>query len=105
MEKITGKCVDDYLKKNPEKKESVMKQCRAILSELHGAGFCHGDFRSPNILVHDSGQVCVIDFEWSGKIGVASYQFFMNLVRKERVGNEAVSCYPLRVTWCWLLSW
>ena len=40
----------------------------------------HGDFRSPNILVHDSGQVCVIDFEWSGKIGVASYQFFMNLV-------------------------
>ena len=37
MEKITGKCVDDYLKKNPEKKESVMKQCRAILSELHGA--------------------------------------------------------------------
>ena len=61
-----------------------MKQCRAILSELHGAGFCHGDFRSPNILVHDSGQVCVIDFEWSGKIGVASYQFFMNLVDIER---------------------
>lgn len=80
MEKITGKCVDDYLENNSEKRGSVLKQCHAILSKLHLAGFCHGDFRSPNILVRGNGQVCVIDYEWSGKIGVASYPFFMNHV-------------------------
>ena len=50
MEKITEKCVDDYLKKNPEKRVSALKQCCTILSELHGAGFCHSVFRSPNKL-------------------------------------------------------
>ena len=47
---------------------------------MHSAGFCHGDFRSPNILVRDTGKVCVLDYEWSGAIGTATYPFFMNHV-------------------------
>lgn len=80
MEKVIGECVNVYLAKNPDKKSEVLQECSKILEIMRSADFCHGDFRSPNILVRDTGKVCLIDYEWSGKVGEATYPFFMNHV-------------------------
>ena len=47
-------------KNNSEKRDSVLQQCSAILTKLNEAGFCHGDSRSPNILVRANG-VSLVD--------------------------------------------
>ena len=51
---------------------------RQGLGKLHDAGFVHGDIRSPNILVGVDRQPRLIDFDWSGKVGVARYPMQLN---------------------------
>ena len=53
--------------------ESLKEAVRA----LHAAGFVHGDLRGCNILVADN-TVSLIDFEWAGLAGTATYPYFMN---------------------------
>ena len=64
-----------------EEKTLVVEKCKNALRELHYKGFCHGDFRPNNILVRKTGdniRIWVIDFDWAGKIGQATYPLFMN---------------------------
>jgi len=60
--------------------QSVKTKCTKILNELHEAGYCHGDFRSNNILVRSNLTIVIIDFDWAGKDGDAKYPLFMNHV-------------------------
>ncbi|KAI9569456.1 hypothetical protein HD554DRAFT_2091261 [Boletus coccyginus] len=55
-----------------EKRGELGKQLKALVASLHGEGLVHGDLRSPNIVCNDQG-VVVIDFDWGGKLGEASY--------------------------------
>src|SRR5690554_2262406 len=48
------------------------------LTILHSAGFVHGDLRDANVMVNESGRVCIIHFDWSGKEGTARYPSTMN---------------------------
>ncbi len=68
----------DFLKNNSEERVDVLRQLDNVTTSLHMAGFCHGDLRAPNILVRARAKVCVLDFEWSGRLGTATYPFFMN---------------------------
>jgi hypothetical protein len=52
----------------------VFSQIRRALTLLHDNDFVFGDLRPPNILVtEDYQKVMLIDFDWSGKLGVARY--------------------------------
>ena len=50
---------------------------KAAVRALHVAGFVHGDLRGCNVLVAASG-VYVVDYEWAGPEGTATYPYFMN---------------------------
>ena len=51
---------------------------RGILSQLHGAGFVHGDIRDTNVMVLESNErLMLVDFDWAGKIGEARYPMFV----------------------------
>ncbi|RKP15792.1 hypothetical protein ROZALSC1DRAFT_18336, partial [Rozella allomycis CSF55] len=68
--------VMDYIDIDPDlpSLDSVLK----ILKNLHDAKFVHGDVRPGNVVVSNS-KVMLLDFDWSGKMGVAKYpSFFMN---------------------------
>ena len=53
-------------------------KCKSALERLHAKGFCHGDFRPNNVLVTNSGDIFIIDFDWSGEASVKKYPLFMN---------------------------
>ncbi|KAI9455722.1 hypothetical protein HD554DRAFT_264198 [Boletus coccyginus] len=55
-----------------EKRGELGTQLKALVASFHGEGLVHGDLRSPNIVCNDQG-VVVIDFDWGGKLGEASY--------------------------------
>lgn len=59
--------------------DKPVERLKAAVRDLHAAGFVHGDLRVCNILVAvASGAVYLIDFEWAGLVGTATYPYFMN---------------------------
>lgn len=57
--------------------DKPVESLKAAVHDLHKAGFVHGDLRGCNILVA-VGVVYLIDFEWAGPVGTATYPYFMN---------------------------
>ena len=57
--------------------DKPVEPLKAAVRDLHNAGFVHGDLRGCNILVAAS-VVYLIDFEWAGPVGTATYPYFMN---------------------------
>lgn len=82
MEKVKGAKIDSYLRQRRSDAERVLSHCAQALDTLHRAGFCHGDFRAPNLLVKedDDCKICLLDFEWAGPAGRAKYPLMMNHV-------------------------
>ena len=80
LENATG--LTTYMRhcSNREEKRLVIEQCKKALKTLNDKGFCHGDFRTNNILVRKAEDIhiWVIDFDWSGEIGKTTYPMFMN---------------------------
>ena len=76
----------EYVKNEQNKKHPVDKlkdHCSKALRIMHEGGYCHGDLRGNNILVkrkETTQPIVIVDFDWSGKTGVATYPLFMNHV-------------------------
>ena len=74
----------EYIQKEQNRKHSIDQlkdHCSKALCVLHESGFCHGDLRGNNILVkrkETAQPIVIVDFDWSGKNGVAKYPLFMN---------------------------
>ncbi len=79
MEYVTGEGLHEFMEKSDcSERKAVLKQLKEVVTSLHTSNFCHGDLRAPNILIKAGPKVCVLDFEWSGCLGGATYPFFMN---------------------------
>ena len=50
----------------------LRKQLENLVTSFHDKGLVHGDLRPPNIVCNHQG-VMIIDFDWGGKLGEASY--------------------------------
>src|SRR6185312_16781281 len=56
----------------------LLKKAEDTVSILHAGGFAHDDLRASNIMVsHDMMQMKVIDFDWCGLDGSATYPHFI----------------------------
>ena len=58
--------------------DGALQQLKTGLKTLHGQNLVHGDLWRPNILIDEEGCVKLIDFEWSGKVGVVRYPALLN---------------------------
>lgn len=57
----------------------LLKKAEDTVSILHAGGFAHDDLRASNIMVsHDMMQMKVIDFDWCGLDGSATYPHFIS---------------------------
>jgi hypothetical protein len=56
---------------------SLRDQLELVLEVLKNKDFVHGDLRAPNILVA-GGKILVLDFDWAGKAGEATYRKIPN---------------------------
>ena len=67
--------------RNAQDIKLVEEKVGAIVEYLHDNDFVHGDLRAPNILIRDgkaAGDVLLIDFDWSERVGVARYPRALN---------------------------
>lgn len=46
----------------------ILSQCEEYLNAIHSKNYGHGDFKAKNIMLNESNDVCVIDFETFGQI-------------------------------------
>ena len=60
------------------KPAAVKENLKNALECIHRNAYVHGDFRSPNILVNNDGEVKLIDFDWSGKEASVYYPVPLN---------------------------
>ena len=67
----------------PQLPESITEVTKASLNNalqiLHDAEFVHGDLRPQNIVMTKKGGVCILDFDWAGKVGEVYYPSDINL--------------------------
>lgn len=68
MEYIEGENIDNYLKKYPEKINSVFEQVISGFEYLEKNSILHRDIRSGNIMVNKNSLVKIIDFGFGKKI-------------------------------------
>lgn len=78
MEEAEGIPIDTYLLRYPDCKDHLATQLRKVLKTLKTASYCHGDLRPCNILVKSGGIINVLDFDWAGNFGDATYPYFLN---------------------------
>jgi serine/threonine protein kinase len=80
--------IDDMyhdLKDSPTK-ASFEAEVREKVTNLHQAGYVHGDIRNTNIMVKKNGSrgIILVDFDWAGAIGEARYPMNVNDVDIKR---------------------
>ncbi|KAH8091692.1 hypothetical protein BXZ70DRAFT_898736 [Cristinia sonorae] len=72
MEYVEGATLHDAVHDREDIPANAKQETARALSILHNAGFVFGDLRSPNVMLSKSG-LKLIDFDWAGKEGVATY--------------------------------
>jgi hypothetical protein len=76
MEYIENAHTAEYIRPN----ENGKKGLRLAIEALHKKNLVFGDLRRPNILVCDEGdRIYLIDFDWCGEYGIATYPTHIRL--------------------------
>jgi serine/threonine protein kinase len=65
--------VMDYIESTPIIPSDAREKIEEILMDLHSEGYVFGDLRRPNILFDKTGEVFLIDFNWSGRYDMRSH--------------------------------
>ena len=63
------------------RQEGASVRLSALVNHMHENRLVHGDIREGNVLLRgdgSDGRVCVLDFDWAGRVGEARYPTFMN---------------------------
>ncbi len=61
MERIRGRMVKDVLDSDPSSAPGVCRAIGETVARLHSARICHGDLTTSNMILTDSGDICLID--------------------------------------------
>ena len=62
MEYVSGERVKEIVDSEPERIPEVCSMIGEAMARMHNAGVCHGDITTSNMILTDSGELCIIDF-------------------------------------------
>ena len=68
----------DHWPQNVHNRDLVTRNMQKAIELLHNNGYVFGDFRDPNVLAQEGGGVMLIDFDWAGAEGEATYPPWLN---------------------------
>lgn len=66
------------------------------LSKLHSAGFCHGDLSPSNIMKDHNGTITLIDFSFTGRVGLAVPPYFPRWVYPDGIYDAECDIVALK---------
>lgn len=75
MDFVEGTNIDETAAMNSHVKEQLLR----ALQVLKRGNFVHGDLRPNNLLLSSTYDVRIIDFDWAGEEGIASYPLSLNV--------------------------
>lgn len=61
MEHMNGRTVKDILTEEPDNAVTICKKVGMTIARLHDHGISHGDLTTSNMIITDSGEMCLID--------------------------------------------
>lgn len=61
MERVRGTVVKEHLDLHPGDADRVCRMIGECVARLHSARICHGDLTTSNMILTDSGEICLID--------------------------------------------
>ena len=62
MEYVPGTRVREIINGEPERIPELCTMIGEMMAKMHDAGICHGDLTTSNMILTDSGELCVLDF-------------------------------------------
>ena len=93
MEYIPGKKVRDLIEEEPERIPEVCGMIGTCLAKMHSGKISHGDLTTSNMIMTDSGELCIIDFSL-GSLKAGLEEMGVDLHLLERAFTSAHSEHP-----------
>ena len=62
MELMSGRKVKDIIDNDPKSSDEVCRMIGEAVAKMHNARICHGDLTTSNMILTDSGELCIFDF-------------------------------------------
>lgn len=62
MEFVPGRRVREIIEEEPERIPEVCSMIGEAMARMHNARICHGDLTTSNMILTDSGELCILDF-------------------------------------------
>jgi TP53 regulating kinase-like protein/N6-L-threonylcarbamoyladenine synthase/protein kinase Bud32 len=66
MEEVKGIKVKEKLDTDPDSATDICRKIGSTVARLHNSGICHGDLTTSNMILTESGDVCLIDLSMGG---------------------------------------
>ena len=62
MEFVEGERVREIIESEPDRIPDICRMIGETMARMHNAGICHGDLTTSNMILTDSGELCILDF-------------------------------------------
>ena len=83
MERISGRKVKDIIEDDPGSAHDVCMKIGEAVAKLHDSRICHGDLTTSNMILTDSGELCLFDFSLGGvKCGIEEMGVDIHLLER-----------------------
>ncbi len=83
MERISGRKVRDIIEDDPGSARDVCMKIGEAVAKLHDSRICHGDLTTSNMILTDSGELCLFDFSLGGvKCGIEEMGVDIHLLER-----------------------
>ncbi|KAJ4455699.1 hypothetical protein PAPYR_9299 [Paratrimastix pyriformis] len=91
---------------SPARREALVPHLEAAVRQLHESDLVHGDLRGRNVGLADASpdaaSLCLVDFDWAGRVGTARYPPFLNSAIKWPDGAVSEGLIGKEHDDCWL---
>ena len=83
MERISGRKVKDIIEDDSGSARDVCMKIGEAVAKLHDSRICHGDLTTSNMILTDSGELCLFDFSLGGvKCGIEEMGVDIHLLER-----------------------
>lgn len=98
MEFIKGARVKDEIDRGSESSERICREIGMSIAKMHNSDICHGDLTTSNMILTESGELCLLDFSLgSMKCGLEEKGVDIHLLERAFTSAHSGSAHLFRI--------